>query len=160
MSDKLRLPELSHTKNPPIGYHFQVAFFIDGVTPNHLDIRFQKVSGINVTVDTTPLTEGGENLCTHRLPTGIKYDNLKLERGLVIGSPLNTEFDVVMSLFKFAPSDILVSLLDEKSSPIANWLFIKAYPVKWSVSDLDANSNAVVIDTMELAYTRFQNLRI
>ncbi len=65
-----------------------------------------------------------------------------------------------MSLFKFYPGNVLVSLLDEESLPIANWLFLKAYPVKWSVSDLDATASAVVIDTMELAYTRFQSVRI
>ncbi len=156
----LALPELSLTKNPPVGYYFQVTFFAGGVIPNPLDIRFQKVSGITATVETEPLTEGGENLFTHRLPKGMTYENLKLERGMVIGSPLNIEFNVAMSLFKFAPSNVMVSLLSEHSLPIANWLFLKAYPVKWSVSDLDAAANAVVIDTMELAYTRFQILRI
>ena len=160
MLDNLRLPELSLTKDPPVGFYFQVSFFIGGIVPNPLDIRFQKVSGITATVETEPITEGGENLFTHRLPKGVKYDNLVLERGMVIGSPLNIEFNTVMTLFKFAPSNVLVSLLDKQSLPISNWLFLKAYPVKWSVSDLDANSNAVVIDTMELAYTRFQSLRI
>jgi phage tail-like protein len=111
-------------------------------------------------VETEPLTEGGENLFTYHLPKGITYENLKLERGMVIGSPLNIEFNIVMSLFKFAPSNVMVSLLSENNIPIANWLFLKAYPVKWTVSDLDATANAIVIDTMELAFTRFQSLRI
>jgi len=33
---------------------------------------------------------------------------------------------------------------------MAAWLFMKAWPVKWSTSDLDATTPAV-IDTMELA---------
>jgi len=37
---------------------------------------------------------------------------------------------------------------------------MKAYPVKWRVSDLDANSNTVVIETMELTYQRMQVMRI
>ena len=36
---------------------------------------------------------------------------------------------------------------------------MKAYPVKWATSDLNAEP-ALVIDTMELAYTRMQILRI
>ncbi|OGO00143.1 MAG: phage tail protein [Chloroflexi bacterium RBG_13_51_52] len=160
MVGSLALPELSLTKNPPVGYYFQVTFFAGGVIPNPLDIRFQKVSGITATVDTETLNEGGENLCTYHLPKGITYENLKLERGMVIGSPLNIEFNAAMSLFQFAPSNVMVSLLSEKSLPIANWLFLKAFPVKWAVSDLDATANAIVVDTMELAFTRFQILRI
>ena len=87
-------------------------------------------------------------------------DNLVLERGFVVGSPLNIEFNVAMSTMEFAPSNVLVILLNEDSIPIAGWLFQRAYPVKWSISDLDANNNGVVIDTMELAYARFQSLRI
>lgn len=61
---------------------------------------------------------------------------------------------------KFTPSNVLVMLLNEKSIPLSSWLFKRAYPVKWTVSDLDANANAVVIDTLELAYARFQTMSI
>ncbi len=160
MSNKNRARELSATKYPPAGFYFQVTFFMLGIIPNPLDIRFRKVSGISVDVETEELKEGGENLFRHHLPKGIKYNNLTLERGMLTRSLLNTEFNATMSLFKFSPSNVLVSLLDEESFPMANWLFLKAYPVKWAVSDLDASSGEVVIDTMELAYTRFQSIRI
>ena len=156
----LALPELSLAKYPPVGYYFQVTFFVGGVVPNPLDIRFQKVSGITATVEVDSVNEGGENLFTYHLPKRITHENLKLERGMVIGSPLNIEFNTVMSLFQFTPGNVMVSLLNEKNLPVANWLFLKTYPVRWSVSDLDATANAVVIDTMEIAYAHMQILRI
>ncbi len=143
-----------------LGFRFSVLFLAGGAVPNPLDIRFQKVSGLAAEVETDTLREGGQNLYAHRLPKGIKYDNLTLERGLVVGSPLNVEFNATLSLFKFAPSNVLVTLLSEKAVPLAAWLFLKAYPVKWSTSPLDAKDPAVAIDTMELAYTRMQMLRI
>ena len=143
-----------------LGFRFLVTFFIGGIIPNPLDIRFQKVSGIASKVETMTVDEGGQNLYTHRLPQKIGYDNLTLERGMVIGSPLNIEFNVAMSLFKFKPSNVLVTLLNEDALPLAGWLFLKTYPVSWSTSDLDATSKDVVIDTMELAYTRMQVLSI
>ena len=78
---------------------------------------------------------------------------------MVVGSPLNIEFNIAMSLFKFAASNVLVTLLGEDKMPLAAWLFFKAYPVKWSTSDLAAEP-ALVIDTMELAYTRMQRLSL
>lgn len=145
--------------DPIIGMRFGVLFLAGGLIPNPLDIRFQKVSGLSVEVDTEPISEGGQNLYTQRLPKGIRYNNLVLERGMVVGSPLNLEFNATMSLFKFATSNVLVTLLDESKAPLAAWLFLKAYPVKWSTSELNAEP-ALVIDTMELAYTRMQALRV
>lgn len=146
--------------NPPLGFRFGVLFFALGVIPNPLDIMFQKVSGLGSTVETAPIEEGGQNLYTQKLPKKISYENLVLERGVVVGSPLVIEFNVAMSRFKFAPSNVLVTLLDNTRIPISAWLFMKAYPVKWSVSDLDATANSVVIEHMELAYQRMQVMRM
>jgi len=143
-----------------LGFRFGVFFFAGGVLPNPLDIHFQKVSGLSAEVGTTPLKEGGQNLYTHKLPTRIEYGNLSLERGLVVGSPLNLEFNATMSLFKFYPSNVLVTLFNDIGVPVAGWLFIKAYPVKWATSDFNAEEEKVVIDTMELAYTRMQAMRV
>jgi phage tail-like protein len=143
-----------------LGFRFGVFFFAGGVLPNPLDIRFQKVSGLSAEIKTTTLSEGGQNLYTHRLPEAVDYGNLVLERGMVTGSPLNVEFNIAMSLFKFAPSNVLVTLFREDKVPLAGWLFLKAYPVKWSTSDLNAAEKELVIDTMELAYTRMQIMRI
>jgi phage tail-like protein len=146
--------------NPPLGFRFGVFFFAMGVIPNPIDILFQKVSGLGVTVETLTVEEGGQNLYSQSLPQKIQYENLVLERGMVVGSPLGIEFNVAMSLFKFSPSNVLVTLLDNTHIPIASWLFMNAYPVKWSVSDLDATANAVVIEHMELAYQRMQTITL
>lgn len=153
--------------DPIIGMRFGVLFLAGGVTPNPLDIRFQKVSGLSAEVETEPVGEGGQNLYTQRLPKGVRYNNLVLERGLVVGPPLNVvgsplslEFNAAMSLFKFSTSNVLVTLLGEDKLPLAAWLFLKAYPVKWSTSDLNASEPALLIETLELAYTRMQVLRV
>lgn len=143
-----------------LGFRFGVFFFAGGVIPNPLDIRFQKVSGLSAEVTTEDVVEGGQNLYTQRLPKRINYTNLILERGMVVGSPLNIEFNTTLSLFKFAPSNVMVTLFSEDKIPLGAWLFIKAFPVKWSTSDLNAEDEGLVIDTMELAYSRMQILRI
>ncbi len=143
-----------------LGFRFGVFFFAGGLIPNPLDIRFQKVSGLSAEVTLTTHAEGGENLYTHRLPDRVSYGNLTLERGMVVGSLLNIEFNAALSLFEFFPSNVIVTLFNEQNIPISGWLFIRAFPVKWSTSNLDADSETVVVDTMELAYARMQALRI
>jgi phage tail-like protein len=143
-----------------LGFRFGVFFFALGVIPNPIDIRFQKVRGLTATVKTSPVPEGGQNLYTQQLPEGIEYGNLVLERGMVVGSPLNIEFNIAMTLFKFAPSNVLVTLFDESMIPVSAWLFIKAFPVKWATSELNAMEKNQVIDTLELSYSRMQIMRI
>ena len=75
-----------------MGFRFGVFFFAGGVIPNPLDIRFKKVRGLSATVKTTQVHEGGQNLYTQLVPTGVEHENLVLERGMVVGSPLNIEF--------------------------------------------------------------------
>lgn len=154
------IPELSLTQNPPVGFYFLATFLIGGIVPNPLDIRFQSISGMTSTIETTSLKEGGENLYTHNLPNRVTYENLVLKRGMVIGSLLNVEFNVAMSTMRFQPGNVIVMLLNAQDIPVSAWLFLETYPLKWSVSDLDATQNGVVIDTMELTYSRLQSLRI
>lgn len=152
------VPPVAISQDPPVGFYFMVTFLMGGLLPNVLDIRFQKVSGMNTTIETQEVTEGGQNLIARRLPTRVTHDNLVLSRGRVVGSLLNAQFNAAMDQLRFVPSNVLVMLLNAEDVPVSAWLCQGTYPVKWSVSDLDATQNAVLIDTMELAYNRLRNV--
>jgi phage tail-like protein len=143
----------------PLSFRFGVFFFAGGLTPNPIDIRFQKVSGLGATVSLKTHAEGGQNLYAHRFPEAVGYQNLVLERSAALVSPLDLEFNTALSLFKFSASNVLVTLFDDDGMPTAGWMFLKTFPVRWSTSELDAGHNGIVIDTMELAYTRMHILR-
>ena len=143
-----------------LGFRFGVFFFVGGVIPNPLDIRFQRVSGLGATINTVDHREGGQNAFTHKLPDGITHENITFERGMVVGSPLNIEFNIALSFYTMTPSNVMIMLFNEDTIPIGAWMCIKAYPVRWSTSDLNAGESSVVIDTFELAYQRLQILRI
>lgn len=146
--------------NLSLGFRFGVFFFVGGLVPNPIDIRFQRVSGLNATVQVKQHAEGGQNLYAHRFPESISYQNLVLERSAPLISPLDIEFNIALSLFKFSASNVLVTLFNDEQVPIGGWMFLNTYPVRWATSDLDASRNGLVIDTMELAYTRMQIMRV
>lgn len=143
-----------------LGSRFSAVFLAGGVVPNPIDLRFQRVSGLSATVETGTVAEGGQNLYTHRFPRRVGYKNLLLERGFMVLSPLHVEFQAAMSLFKFAPSNVLVSLLDDEAAPIAAWMFLKAFPVRWETADLAAGEDRVLIDTLELSFANMLALRV
>jgi phage tail-like protein len=144
---------------PLLGCRFEVQF-MGASGPNELDIRFRRVSVLSATVDTYALGEGGENGFTHQLPRRISRGNLVLERGFIVGSRLTTDVAQAMEQFRFKPGTVMVKLLGETGLPLMSWMFFKAYPVRWSIADLDAGDDQVLIDTVEVAYTIARTLRL
>lgn len=142
-------------KYPPVGFHFEVAF--EGLSSGS-NSGFQEVSGLDVAIETFNLEEGGENRFVHRLPARVSYGNLVLKRGLLKGSELIEWFRNAIELYKFKPTGVLVTLLNEKHEPLESWSFIQAYPVKWSVSGFSATDNEIVAETIELSYQYFRRL--
>lgn len=141
-------------QDPAVGFHFLVEFNgIDDLTDN--DTRFREVSGLNSEIGVEELKEGGENRFAHRLPNPAKYSNLVLKRGLVTETALINWFRDAIENFEFDPLAVKITLLNEESDPLVNWNFVDAYPVKWSVSNLNAQKNELMVDTIELAYKYF-----
>ena len=147
---------------PPSGFHFKVEFVgVDGMNSD-TEQRFQEVGGLSFEIETETLREGGENRFEYKLPKRVKYPNLVLKRGLLkdtalldwFKSAMNTFFMVVV--YDFKPADITITLLDEADEPVAIWNVVQAYPLKWAMSDLRSSENAVVIESMELAYQYFE----
>ena len=139
--------------SPPVVFHFRVEF---GVSSEDQDNRFQEVTGLSAEVSTEEFREGGLNEYAHRIPTGAKYGNLVMKRGFIKDSEVATWFKNAVENFTFEPKDLMVVLLNEEHQPLASWTFLRAYPVKWSLSDFKAQENALAIESLELAYSRFR----
>lgn len=137
---------------PPVGFHFRVEFVGIG---NDNDIRFQSVSGLSIEYDTESFKEGGENRFEHKLPVRTKYADLSLKRGMLTDSKVIEWCLKAFENREFQPAQINVMLLNENHQPIKRWEVIDAWPKKWSVSDLNAQENGLVIETLDLAYKYF-----
>lgn len=137
---------------PPWGFYYKVEF---SISKDKNDVRFQAASGLSVEYDMEEFKEGGENRFTHKLPVRTKYADLVLKRGMLTDSKVIDWFLAAFRDRTFVPTDINVILMNEKSEPLRTWKIAHAIPQKWLVSDLNANDNAVVIETMELSYRYF-----
>ena len=141
---------------PPWGFYYKVEFSISqNKIQNKNDVRFQTVSGLSVEYDMEEFKEGGENRFVHKLPVRTKYADLVLKRGMLTES---TVIEWILKAFRdreFTPADVNVILMNEKSEPLRTWKVANAIPKKWLVSDLNANENSVVIETLELSYRYF-----
>jgi len=137
---------------PPVGFHFRVEFLNLG---NDNDSRFQSVSGLNAEYDTESFKEGGENRFEHKLPVRTKFPDLSLKRGMLTDSKVIDWCLDALQNRNIQPVQLQVTLLNEKHEPLRTWSVFNAWPRKWQVSDLNAQENSLVIETLELSYSYF-----
>lgn len=138
---------------PPVGFHFKVE--VQNLPANDNDVRFTEVSGLSVEMGTEEIAEGGENRFIQKYPTRTKYPELVLKRGLLVNSEILTWIRQCLEYYKIQPKNIFIKLLNEEHQPLLTWNVVNAYPTKWSVSDLNASNNAVVIESLQLFYQYF-----
>jgi phage tail-like protein len=139
---------------PPVGFHFRVEFALDGAGDQ--DIRFREVSGLSSELEEETHNEGGENRYVQKFPVRARYPDLVMKRGLVTDSViLKWCRDAILNL-KIEPATVWVTILNEGQQPLQTYTFFNAWPKKWSVSDLNAESSEIVIESLELAYQYFE----
>jgi len=137
---------------PPWGFYYRVEL---SISKDKNDVRFQSVSGLSVEYDYENFKEGGENRFEHKLPVRTKYADMVLKRGMLTGSEVINWLLRAFRDREFKPADVNVILMNEKGEPLRTWKVSHAIPKKWLVSDLNANENAIVVETMELSYRYF-----
>lgn len=139
---------------PSTGFHFLVVFELFPQTP--VDVRFQEVSGLSVTMNTETVTEGGENRFVHKLPTRTQYSDLTLKRGLFAVSGLTEWCRETLENYQIKPVNLLVSLLNESHIPLQSWYVVHAIPTKWEISSFNAEQSQVVVESLTLSYHYFK----
>src|SRR2546423_1564378 len=105
-----------------VNFHFKVDFNFDA--QDTTDIRFQSVTGLDSTIDTETIKEGGENRFEHVLPVRRKYGPLTLKRGL-----LKPDDSKLSKWLKKAFDDeavepiqsVNIALLDEQHNTLMHW---------------------------------------
>jgi phage tail-like protein len=112
--------------------------------------RFRECTGIAVEVETKDYMEGGSNDFVHKLPTRLKYPNIVLKRGV-------THEDALLKWFwesaqAVQRKEMTITLLGPGTKPVRSWAFLNAYPVKWTGPNLNASSNQIAVETLEVVH--------
>lgn len=124
---------------------------------NEFDIRFQSVSGLDSTLDTETVKEGGENRFEHVIPVRRKYGPLILKRGLLSPgeSSLTTWLKQALDDEFVEPVETMnIFLLNEESQVLMGWVVNNVWPRSWKIGELNAERGEVLIETLELNYNR------
>ncbi|APR87697.1 hypothetical protein A7982_13046 [Minicystis rosea] len=134
-------------KDPFSGYNFAVE--MDGITR----MGFKQCSGLDSTTEATKYREGTDpTLAQRQLPGMLSFSNIQLQRGITDDRALWDWRAQVASGAAPTRRTISIILRDNAGAEKIRWNVKNCWPVKWSGPSFDATSDAVGIETLELAH--------
>ncbi len=131
-------------QDPLRGFRFLLE--IEGITSG----GFTRVKGLSREVRHESYREGGVNDYEHKLLTQVSYPVVVLERGLALDDLWKWAQDAADGIVE--RKTIWIRLQNEAGERVWSWQVEHALPVKWTASDLDAQSAQVVMESLELAH--------
>jgi phage tail-like protein len=111
---------------------------------------FQSVSGLECDTKIEPYHEGGVNDHEVQHAGLTTYPRLKLKRGLA--DPILWAWHQAVTLGKIQRKVMSVVLLGDAQIEAWRWIFIDAYPAKWTGADLDATQSVLATETVEFVH--------
>lgn len=133
-------------KDPFNGYNFAVE--LEGITR----MGFKGASGLDSTTTANKYREGTDSSLGQReIPGLVSYSNISLNRGITNDRAL---WDWRESVMKgdLVRRTISIILRNDKGEEQIRWNIKNAWPTKWSGPSFDATSDAVAVETFELAH--------
>src|SRR5918994_6197079 len=99
--------------------------------------RFMEISGLEVSVETEEISEGGQNSFVHRLPGRMSWPNITLKRGITQNDSLLTWLNkssgeqFAAGGNRLARSTAAVTLIGPSAQRLRAWEFNGAFPIRW-----------------------------
>ena len=144
------MPTTGERKDPYRHFNFEVQ--IDN-TPV---ASFREVGGLSFTTDPVEYREGTDIPLHVRKLQGLrKFANLTFKRGFTPNQDLWKWYKNVLNGVEDRRNGAII-LKDELHAPVLRWNFENAWITKWEGPGLNATSNDVAIETMELAVERVE----
>ena len=127
-------------EHPLVAYNYRV--IVAGIT-----MRFSRIEGLKWERTTIAYRDGlsfleGEKICAYTVD---RYSPVTLQQGLIAH-----ENSLLNWLMQGDERPLEVFLCKSDGQPILSWKATRAIPVRLTPGLLDASSNDVVIDTLEL----------
>lgn len=143
----------SNTWKPPVQFHFRVDFQWE---TGKASASFAEVDGLGqeLVLDSKPVKSDR----TPGYPKNVKPEDIVLKRAI---EPLDEEITRwLKDSFNFLDTgwidtcNVIISLLNESGGITARWECIRAIPIKWKMSGLNASKSEIVVETITLRHTK------
>ena len=136
--------------DPMSGYNFRVE--IDGITR----AGFKDCSGLEASQEAGTYREGTDRgLTMRKIPGLITYGDITLSRGITTDSELWTWRRTIMGGLPDR-RNLSIVVMNDQGEDVIRWNVRNAWPTKWTGPSLDASSDEVAVETLELTHEGFE----
>lgn len=139
---------------PPVSFYFRVVFQWGS---HRIKGSFMEVSGLDQEMEIKKIQplgdDGGQTLVTGE----IKHTNIVLKRALEpldegLASWVKECFSFMVGENKIRPCLLIITLCDANKKPYASWVCTQAFPIKWSLSPMNAQESKLSMETLTLTF--------
>jgi phage tail-like protein len=124
--------------------------------------RFHQVSGLELTIDSEEIVEGGENNFVHKVPGRLRWPNVVLSRGV-------TQSDVFFDWARESAGEgferhddkigrftVAITMTNRKGDPLRTWELEGAFPVRWTGPTFAAADESALVEQLEITHHGFK----
>lgn len=134
-----------HKPDPYVGCNFFVEW--NGI----IHAGFRECAGLNSAQTATEYREGTDPLTKRKIPGLNNYGNVTLKRGITNNDELWKWREKLMK-GNTERREISIVLLDHTGTEKIRWNLTNCWPINWSGIDLNATSDEVAVESLELAH--------
>lgn len=137
---------------PYSGLNFEVT--VEGISPDGSAVgaTFKEVSGFDSTMEVIEYRSGRDGLYMTKIPGLNKHGNVTLKWG-ANGTALFWNWILAAMNGQVQRANGSIKLFDENRTEVMRWNFTDAWPTKYTGPSLNAATNEVGIETLELVVT-------
>jgi phage tail-like protein len=144
----------SHRRDPYKNFKFRVAW------DNQYVAGLSKMSALKRTTEVIEWREAGDPSIVRKMPGRTKFEDVTLERGLShdrlfvewASMVNNPEGDGAMSLKNYR-KEVIIEVLNLQGNPVMRFKLHRAWVSEFQeLPEMDANANAVAIQTLKIAF--------
>lgn len=119
-------------------------------------VGFTEVSGLNMEVQVVEYPVVSSNdFSMQKIPGLRKFSNVTLKRGLTKSDSDFFQWINTVALNNVERRNLTITMLDYEQNPVVAWKVLNAFPTKVDYVTLDAKSNDVAIQQIDLAIEGF-----
>ena len=137
---------------PLSAFNFSVRLLLDGEQRPICDGAFSEVTGLEASIETQTIREGGNNARQIHLMGRVSYGQATLKRGLTKGLDLWTWFNAVNERRDLRASGEIVLLSGDRETETIRFILTGCLPLKLKMPSLNATDGIVAIEEMQIAY--------
>ncbi len=150
----------SANNNDGTNYITANRFYVEMQEKDQISASFSECSGLKAKMNYETYFEGGVNYQQRIIPGSIEFSEVTLKRGMINDLAFLGWTNRMFTQLKPQTSrqindyrrNVNILLFNQGGEILQCWTLIGAIPVGWQISPLQAESNAVVIEELTLAY--------